>query len=281
VYGSLYTQAWEEVAPVTDDCGEHSMNASTVELNFKRSGSGRPVLILHGLFGSSSNWGKISRELSTEHQVFALDLRNHGESPHHNSMTYAEMAEDVAEFVRRHEIEYPTIVGHSMGGKVAMILALTQPQLISALLVIDIAPVFYTHDYLPLIRAMADLDLEGIGSRGDADKRLKAEIPDDALRGFLLQNLVLENGGYRWRFNLAALANGLPDILGFEVGVGASPYAGDVRFLGGENSDYLNPNRAVEVLEWFPNAVIEMVSGCGHWLHAERPDSVIDAIRSL
>jgi len=174
-----------------------------------------PLIVLHGLFGSSSNWNTIARDLSLRRPVVSLDLRNHGRSPHAPDMDYPAMAEDVEQFFRRHDIAHACVMGHSMGGKVAMQLALDNPTLVSRLIVVDIAPVNYTHDYGPVIAAMRRIQDMRIRQRDEADAVLAETVPEAQVRGFLLQNLVHGKDGYRWRVNLDAMENHLQSITGY------------------------------------------------------------------
>ena len=171
------------------------------ELHFSALGSGTAMVILHGLFGSGRNWQSHARQLAEHFQVFSVDLRNHGESFHANEMNYPAMAEDVAQLLRGLELSDCYMLGHSMGGKVAMMLAQQNPALVKRMIVADIAPVDYFHHYDDLINPILALPLERIESRAQADQLLRQNVPEDQLRAFLLQNLVREASGWRWRVN--------------------------------------------------------------------------------
>lgn len=240
-----------------------------------------PVLmLLHGLFGSSANLRGLVHALANRWRVLAVDLRNHGRSPHYDSMTYAEMAGDIRELLDGLDIARATLIGHSMGGKVAMVLALTEPDRVTSLAALDIAPVSYARRYDNLIAALQSLDLTGLGSRQEADRRLRVGIPNHALRLFLLQNLLREDDRFVWRLNLAALASNMDELLGFPE-FEAARYPGPVLFLRGGNSGYLEPASHGVIHARFPKAAIETVPGAGHWLHVEQPGMVTAYLRGF
>jgi esterase len=248
-------------------------------LYYDEYGAGSPLVLLHGLFGSSTNWRNVARSLGDHYRVLVPDARNHGRSPHHSDMTYPAMAQDTADWLDMLAIEQPVLVGHSMGGKTAMMLALTAPERVASLVVIDIAPVNYGHSHMGLINAMQELDLTTLRSRGDADQSLAASIPDPALRGFLLQNLVLQDGRLFWRINLSALAAHMDDLIGFPDLAGRS-YSGPVMFVAGKRSDYVLPKYEEAIKDYFPTARLEYIEA-GHWVHAEQPAILIDLIRDF
>jgi len=255
--------------------------SNTPELNFTRyqdSGvQNQPpsLIVLHGLFGSASNWRSIARQLSKHFQVFALDLRNHGASFWDDKMDYPALADDVAGFIAQHELGAVNIIGHSMGGKTAMYLALTHPELIAKLLVVDIAPVAYSHTHAPFIDDLLALDLATLSKRSDADQALRDAIPEDGVRLFLLQNLVQQDGTFRWRINLPVLRQTMPNLVDFPAL--QTHYPGPCLFLQGGNSDYVLPQHTATIERYFPNALQQHVAGAGHWLHAEQPALMIEA----
>lgn len=256
----------------------------TVALHARDTGdpTGEPVLLLHGLFGAASNWGRVARALADDWRVLVPDLRNHGQSPHSGSHDYPAMAADVIALMDRHDIDAATLVGHSMGGKVAMHLALTAPGRVTRLAVVDMAPVRYTHDFDGVLAAFDAVDLGAIGSRADAEAAMAARIDAPGLRAFLLQNLVRDQAGdWRWRLNLSALRRAQPALLGFPDVVPGTAYAGPTRFIQGERSDYLKPAYEPRVRELFPAASICTVAGVGHWVYAEAPDGFMDCLRPL
>lgn len=228
-----------------------------------------PLVIAHGLFGSARNWGVIARRLAARRHVVAVDMRNHGTSPRQASQSYPDMAADLAEVIGSLG-QSADLLGHSMGGKAAMQLALTQGHLIRRLVVADIAPVAYSHDQSRHIQAMRGLDLTGLTARAEADRRLAASVDDTALRAFFLQSLDLKApGGPAWRINLDVLEAEMPKIVGWP-GTGGS-FAGPALFLTGALSTYVRPEHREAILAQFPKARFARLQGAGHWLHAERP----------
>ncbi|MBF0334806.1 MAG: alpha/beta fold hydrolase [Alphaproteobacteria bacterium] len=246
------------------------MNLASTEYG---AGAGRPIVIAHGLFGSGRNWASVAKALGERFHVFTVDLRNHGDSPWAESSDYLGMAEDLAAFVA--PLDRPVVVGHSMGGKVAMVLALTRPALVGGLVAVDIAPVAYRHSMIGYARAMRAIDLAAITRRSQVDEALKPQIPDPRIRLFLMQNLVFEGGLARWRVNLDALIAHMDEIMGFPLAEGA--YSGPTLVLAGETSPYV-PGSEPAIRHFFPAASIETVPGAGHWAHADRPDWMIERL---
>lgn len=242
-----------------------------MNLNFVKVGhKGSPVIILHGLFGSSRNWMTISKKLAQHHTVYALDMRNHGESPHDPRMTYPEMTQDVIEFLDAQKLDSVNIIGHSMGGKTAMWLALNQPQRIQKMIVVDIAPVNYAHSFDDILYALQAVPLSEIKSRKDAESHMSRTITDLGLRQFLLQNLLLRDGYFCWRVNLDAIALALPDVVGYPDTAGMQPYPKPCLFIGGAQSDYITPRTQEAIEALFPAAHIDILPGAGHWPHVEQ-----------
>ncbi len=233
-----------------------------------------PLLIAHGLFGSARNWGVIARRLSDARQVVAVDMRNHGESPWHETHDYEGMAHDLAEVIAAHGGRMD-VLGHSMGGKAAMVLALQQPQAVRRLVVADIAPVAYGHTQAHLIEAMRQVDLSRVERRADAAEQLGIEDP--ALRAFLLQSLDIKER--IWRLNLDVLAAEMERITGFPQVEGR--FEGPVLFLSGAESDYVRPEHRSRIRRLFPAARFAKIPGAGHWLHAERPREFEAAVRTF
>ncbi|MCB5411374.1 alpha/beta fold hydrolase [Pseudogemmobacter faecipullorum] len=236
-----------------------------------------PLVIAHGLYGSARNWNVIARRLADQRDVVAVDMRNHGESPRADSQSYADMAADLAEVIQR--LGQPVdLLGHSMGGKAAMQLALTQGDLLRRLVVADIAPVAYSHDQSHYAKAMQALDLHDLGSRGEADRRLTALIDDPALRAFFLQSLDLKaESGPRWRLNLPVLEAEMAKIVGWPGTRGH--FSGPALFLTGALSPYVRPEHRDEIQARFPAARFARLAGAGHWLHADKPREFEETIR--
>lgn len=236
------------------------------------------LLIVHGLFGSARNWGAIARRLSGDRRVITVDMRNHGQSFRAESQSYAEMAGDLAQVIDGAGAPVD-VLGHSMGGKAAMELALTHGSLVDRLIVADIAPVAYPHSQAHLVRAMRGLDLDGLASRSEADRRLAAAVPDEGVRAFLLQSLDLKAEPPAWRLNLDVLEREMDRITGWPGTEGR--FEGPALFLTGALSDYVRPEHRATIKHLFPNAKFARIPGAGHWLHAERPREFEAAVRAF
>lgn len=234
------------------------------------------VVIVHGLYGSGRNWGVIAKRLANEMRVVTVDQRNHGTSPRHESHSYADMASDLAELIDH--IGAPChVIGHSMGGKAAMALALTQPDRIDRLVVADIAPVTYGHSQLPYIHAMRAVDLSRVARRSDAEEQLAAHGVEPALCSFFTQSLdIVEK---KWRLNLDVLEAEMPEIMGFPDLDGQ--FDGTTLFLSGAKSDYVLPEHRPRIKALFPNAHFAKLKDAGHWLHAEQPRAFEAAVRGF
>jgi pimeloyl-ACP methyl ester carboxylesterase len=276
-----------------DDCSDHHpsrasprpaanrlarcmTSVATVSLACQDVGQGTAVIILHGLFGSSRNWQTIARRLSARHRVISVDLRNHGDSPHADDMSYPAMAEDVCALADRLALSQPILLGHSMGGKVAMTAALLTPGRWRMLAVVDIAPVRYPDHFTSLVDTMQGIAASTLTSRAQADALLRDAEPDPTVRNFLLHNLVARDGHYRWRINLPGIRAALPDIAGFPGF--AAEYDRPVLFVRGERSRAILPEHEPIIRRLFPQAQIVTVAGTGHWPHAESPEAFLDAL---
>lgn len=239
------------------------------------AGSGTPVLIVHGLFGSGRNWGVIAKRLSDMARVITVDMRNHGQSPWYPRHGYADLAGDLAEVID-HMATPCHVVGHSMGGKAAMMLALTRPDTVDRLVVADIAPVTYGHSQMQFIDAMRAVDLNAVTRRSDANAQLAALGVEPALCSFLTQSL--DVAGKRWLLNLDALADNMADILGFpDI---SAEFAGSTLFLSGGQSDYVKPDHRPLIRKLFPNARFAKLPKAGHWLHADEPRAFEATLRA-
>jgi pimeloyl-ACP methyl ester carboxylesterase len=255
--------------------------------------SGSPVVFVHGLFGQGKNWTTIAKALAERHRVTLLDLPNHGHSPWTDRVDYLDMAGLVAAELEGLG-EPATVVGHSMGGKVAMQLALRRPELLRALVVVDVAPVAYpetggrTDDpdeeaspFADFIAAMRALDLSNLTSRQDADEALRTAVPSRMVRSFLLQSLVREEsgGGWRWRLNLEALGRDLGELRGFPEPPPGATYDGPVLWVAGANSAYVLPEDRVHMDALFPATRLVRIKNAGHWVHSEQPEVFLETLR--
>jgi esterase len=244
-----------------------------LDLHYERIGEGPPVVVLHGLFGAGRNWLTVARRLSARYTFHLVDLRNHGLSPHAQSMTYTDMVADVRALADGLDLRDFVLVGHSMGGKAAMTMALSDPRAITRLVCVDVAPVSYPDRFVEMIGAMLALDVDRIQRRSDADRLLSDAIPEQSVRLFILQNLVFENGRARWRANLAALEDQMPHILGPLPIADDARFAGETWFIRGELSDRVTDEHLVIINTLFSDYRIETVADGGHWPHAESPEA--------
>ncbi len=235
-----------------------------------------PLMIVHGLFGSARNWNVIAKRMSETRRVIAPDMRNHGNSFQSDSHSYEDMASDLADVIKAHGGNVD-LVGHSMGGKAAMVLALSQPGLVARLLVADIAPVNYSHSQQQFIDAMRAVDLSKVTRRADAVEQLAQNVADKTLQSFFTQSLDVKEK--RWHYNLDALERDMPKILGFPEISGT--YDGLTLFLSGADSDYVLPEHRAKIRAYFSNAKFAKIQDTGHWLHAEQPRAFEASLRAF
>jgi esterase len=237
-----------------------------------------PLVVAHGLFGSARNWNAIAKRLALHRQVVAVDMRNHGESPRSPEHGYEAMAGDLAETIGGLGGR-ADVLGHSMGGKAAMALALREPAHVGRLIVADMAPVAYDHSQVGLVRAMQAVDLAGIGRRSDAEAALAPGVPQPALRAFLLQSIEVGPSGAAWKLNLPTLAEQMPRIMGFPEFLGR--FEGRALFLTGARSDYVRPEHWARIRRLFPAAEHRAIPDAGHWLHADAPAPFVAAVEAF
>jgi len=251
----------------------------TVTLNHRITGEGPPLILLHGLFGSLDNLGGIARRLEDQWQIHALDERNHGSSPHTDAMDYPSMADDVIAYMDAQGIDKASLLGHSMGGKVAMQVALRAPERVQMLIVADIAPVTYKPRHDAILEGLTGIDLAEVRSRQDADRLMAGFVDEPGVRQFLLKNLERipreqqEEGGpvFRWRLNLPVIDACYENLA--RAPEGDKPFTGPVLFLKGAESAYIQEKHRDEIERLFPHAQLRIIQGTGHWLHAEKADS--------
>lgn len=237
-----------------------------------------PLVIAHGLFGSGRNWGVIAKRLSHDRLVVAVDMRNHGDSPRNPSHGYEEMATDLAAVVEGLGGR-AAVLGHSMGGKASMMLAITRPDLVERLVIADIAPIAYDHDQLVYVRAMRGVDLAGVTRRSEVDARLAETVDDAALRAFFLQSVAFAEEGARWKLDLETLGREMPRIMAFPPVSGR--FEGPALFVTGAHSSYVRPEHWQRIATLFPAAQRRVIPAAGHWLHAEAPGPFIEAVAAF
>ncbi len=252
-----------------------------MELNFKKVGeSGKELVILHGLFGSLDNWMTLAKKFGEDYQVYLLDQRNHGQSNHSEQFDYPIMAEDLKEFIKKHQLNQPLILGHSMGGKTAMHFAAKYPELLSKLVIVDIAPVNYPVHHQEILNAMKKVDFDAVERRSDVEDVLKEDIEEAGVRQFLLKNLYwVADGQLDWRFNLKVLSENIEEIsAGMQI---TQTYEGSTLFLSGGKSNYIIEQYHSKIFEFFPNATIKTIQHAGHWVHAEAADDFYIIVNSF
>lgn len=250
-----------------------------MKLHYRKLGeSGQPIIILHGLFGMSDNWLTISKEFATDHIVYLLDLRNHGQSPKSVDFSYALMADDLNEFIVDHKIEKPILIGHSMGGKVVMQYAFSYADLFDKQIVVDIAPRFYPVHHTQLLQGMHAIDLKKLESRTEANEILKRFEASEGVRQFIIKNLYRNNelGHFDWRINLPILTREIANI-GDEITTN-KPILNETLFINGSESSYITQTDQAEILKIFPNTKFKTIEGAGHWVQADEPKEFVEAV---
>ena len=241
--------------------------------------TGSRVVFCHGLFGQGRNWTQAAKALSAEHRVLLLDMPNHGRSPWTETFDYLELADLVAAELGDEPV---ALVGHSMGGKIAMCLALRHPELVERLAVVDVAPVAYPsgREFVGYIETMQGLDLTALGSRSEAEDALREAVPNPVVRSFLLQNLRRGDDGWHWQVNLDLLGDSMPGLTGWPAeALGDTTYDGPVLWVGGADSDYIADEHAEEMDRRFPRNRRVLVKGAGHWVHSEQPEVFLEVLR--
>ncbi|MFN8277719.1 MAG: alpha/beta fold hydrolase [Chitinophagales bacterium] len=252
-----------------------------MELHYKDTGAGFPVIVLHGLMGSLDNWQTVAKAWGANFKVYTIDQRNHGRSPWSDDFNYELLANDLLQFMDEQNISKAHLVGHSMGGKVAMQVALQHPERMAKLVVVDVAPVQYEDRHTYIFKALEAVPLEQLTSRQQAEDILRLRIRDNSTIQFLMKSLYRDDENhFRWRFNLAALHRNYAAI---STGVsGGAPFTGSSLFVKGSLSDYVNAENYALIQQMFPNNELEEISGSGHWVHADNfPDFVASVNRFL
>ncbi len=250
-----------------------------LNLHYREYGEGKPLVILHGLFGSSDNWQSLALRFAAFYHVYCLDLRNHGRSPWGESQSYDDMTDDVYAFIEENQLKDILLIGHSMGGKVAMHFAQNYPHLVQKLVVVDMGIKSYPMHHQHILAGIHALHLGSINTRKQAEDILKIYVENDGIRQFLLKNLYWkEKGRLAWRMNVPVLEHEMPKILAaLPKKVSWIP----TLFLSGELSNYILSDDIQEIEEIFPDATFEILPNAGHWLHSEQPDLFFDAVMSF
>jgi len=240
----------------------------TKTLHYKQQGSGTDVILIHGLLGSLENLNMVAKGLIDHYRVTNVDVRNHGLSFHKNSMTYSELAQDIVDVMDDRDIERAHILGHSMGGKIAMQIALEHSEKVDKLIVADIAPVAYPSHHTHIIEGLQSIDIGKISSRKDADNQLAKFVDEAGIRQFLLRNLVSKDGYFDFKCNLEFIEQCYPQIM--KAYQGEQHFNGKALFIKGGNSSYISAEHRDIIMQLFPQSRAKIIQGAGHWLHAEK-----------
>lgn len=247
-----------------------------MKLFYREQGKGQPIVILHGIFGSSDNWLTQAKILGEHYHVYSLDQRNHGQSPHDGAFDYKVMAEDLKEFIDTHGLKDPIVIGHSMGGKVSMNFALAYPEKLSKLIVVDISPRPYNLEHYVIIDGLKAVDINNITSRNEADEQLSNYVPEADVRQFLLKNLQRKaEGGFSWKINLPVIDKNLSNI-GLDLQYQGT-FDKPTLFIRGGKSRYVRDQDMARIQEVFPAAKLETLD-TGHWVQAEKPKEFCDLV---
>ena len=247
-----------------------------MKLHYRKYGEGQPIVILHGLFGSSDNWQTLGKKFAENFEVYLVDQRNHGHSPKSNEFNYQLLSDDLYKLITDLELENIILIGHSMGGKTVMNFAQQHPDLIEKLIVVDIGPKAYPMHHNIILEGLNSLDLSSIKSRGQADKQLSKYIEDEGVRQFLLKNLYwVEKGQLGWRINIPVLEEKMPDII---AAIPEDIVYSPTLFIRGEKSNYIVEDDFQNIYDQFPNSEIETIYDVGHWVHAENPFSFYNMV---
>ncbi len=249
-----------------------------MKLNYKSFGEGNPVLILHGLFGMLDNWQQFAKRLASGYKVYIIDLRNHGRSPHSDIFDYDVMSEDLALFLDYHHISQTDLIGHSMGGKLALRFASLYPNYVDKTIIIDIGIKKYKPKHRPILKALNSLNLSQFTTRNQIDDKLEETIPNKSIRKFLLKNVSRNIGkhGYHWKMNIEAITNNY-DLIIDKIEL-KNNIINDCLFIKGVNSDYILEEDKKDILLQIPNAKFITVQNAGHWVHAEQAKLLLDIV---
>lgn len=250
-----------------------------MKLAYREFGEGQPLIILHGLFGQSDNWNTLAKKFSEQgFRVFTVDQRNHGLSPHHDEWSYEAMANDLKEFIDDHQLKFPVLLGHSMGGKTVMFFELMYPGVADKIIIADIAPRSYEPHHDAVLKALHSVDFNVVKSRKDAEAIMNEYIPDFGTKQFLLKNIYWKDSDSNlmdWRFNLPVISKHY-DNIGVEVPDGFSDV--DTLFIRGEKSNYITDSDLPQIKSRFPKFHLITIPSAGHWVHAEKPQEFYEAV---
>ena len=252
-----------------------------MKLNFKKLGEGKPLVILHGLFGTLDNWITAGKLLSENgYEVYLVDQRNHGKSPHSDAFNYEVMAEDLKTFLQEQNLASAIIMGHSMGGKNAMLFATKYPEMVEKLIIVDIAPKYYPPHHETIMNAFHSVKVETVTSRKEAEERMMPLVDNAGVRQFLLKNLDRVDGSsFQWKHNLPVIEKNINEI--------GQPlekdqvFDGPTFFIGGAASDYIQRGDRQLIMHHFPQAKIASIKEAGHWVHAEKPNEFMDVLYAM
>lgn len=251
-----------------------------MKLNFRKSGQGEPLIILHGLFGSADNWLSVARELENDYTIYLLDQRNHGDSGHSDEWDYQVMAEDLEEFMDEHGIEKAHLLGHSMGGKTAMTFALEHPEKVDRLMVVDIAPRYYPVHHQDILDGLNAIDMDQLRSRKEADDILAEYEKEKSTRQFLLKSLGRDdNGKFIWKINLPVITEKIENVS--QAIDSDKTFDHPTLFITGANSRYVQDKDKGDIEKYFPKSNIIKIKNAGHWIHAEQPEAIIRTIQAF
>lgn len=248
-----------------------------MKLFFRQFGTGEHIVILHGFLGSSDNWATLGKKLAERYSVWLVDQRNHGQSPHSEEFNYQTMVTDLREFFQDNGIDKANIIGHSMGGKTAMLFAETHPELVQRLVVVDIAPRYYPVHHRTILAGLRAVQLATNQNRNEAEHQMMPFLPEFSTRQFLLKSLYRPaQGGFAWRFNLDVLEREIEQV-GQDVH-GKFQFDGPTLFIRGGKSDYIGENDTSLIFSRFPSPQIETIADAGHWIHADQPDAFLEHV---
>jgi pimeloyl-ACP methyl ester carboxylesterase len=249
-----------------------------MKLSYRKIGNGKPLFILHGLFGSSDNWQTLAKSFGEWYTVYLIDLRNHGRSPHSEEFNYQVMAEDIYGIITDEGIDKVSIIGHSLGGKVAMQVGILHPEKIDKMVVVDIGPKKYPVTNQFVIDALDKFDPQTLATRKEVEALVAEGIEDMGTRQFILKNLYWDdNQKLQWRFDFQSIKKSIKNV-GEPTPVLAQTIEFPILFLKGERSDYIFPSDEKLIKSMFSNARLEVIAGAGHWVHADKPQEFFNAV---